>query len=191
MGAEGIPYRGFLYCGLMLTPEGPKVLEYNVRLGDPEAQPILMRLRSDLVQLLMTAHAGELAAIDAHWTPNPAVCVVIASKGYPGKPETGKQITGFREAESIGGIKVFHAGTAVREQRLVTAGGRVLGVTAVGEDLRAAIDRAYLAVNKIHFEGMQYRRDIGLKGLRRMADSGPEGGAGRKSDGWSALPDAG
>ena len=165
LAAEGMPYRGFLYCGLMLTPEGPKVLEYNVRLGDPETQPILMRLRSDLVKILMAVHEGQLAAIDAHWTPNPAVCVVLASKGYPGKPETGQAITGFQEAEALGGVKVFHAGTSVREQRLVASGGRVLGVTAIGEDLRAAIDRAYLAVNKICFDGMQYRRDIGAKGL--------------------------
>jgi len=184
LAAEGIPYRGFLYCGLMLTREGPKVLEYNVRLGDPEAQPILMRLRSDLVQILMAVHAGQLANIDAHWTPNPAVCVVLTSQGYPGKPETGKLITGFQEAEALGGVKVFHAGTAVREQRLVTAGGRVLGVTAIGEDLRAAIDRAYLAVNKIHFEGMHYRRDIGVKGLRRTAARGAKGNPGSKVGGW-------
>ena len=171
LSAEGMPYRGFLYCGLMLTAEGPKVLEYNVRLGDPETQPILMRLRSDLVQILMAVHDGQLAAIDAHWTPNPAVCVVLASKGYPGKPETGQGIIGFQEAEALGGVKVFHAGTAVREQRLVASGGRVLGVTAIGEDLRAAIDRAYLAVNKICFDGMQYRRDIGAKGLRRVVAS--------------------
>ena len=168
LAAEGMPYRGFLYCGLMLTPEGPKVLEYNVRLGDPETQPILMRLRSDLVKILMAVHDGNLAAIDAHWTPNPAVCVVLASSGYPGKPETGQGITGFQEAEALGGVKVFHAGTTVRGQRLVASGGRVLGVTAIGEDLRAAIDRAYLAVSKIHFDGMQYRRDIGAKGLQRM-----------------------
>jgi len=188
LAAEGIPYRGFLYCGLMLTPEGPQVLEYNVRFGDPEAQPILMRLRSDLVQLLMAVHAGDLAAIDAHWTPNPAVCVVLASKGYPGKPETAKLITGFQEAEALGGIKVFHAGTTVREQQLVTSGGRVLGVTAVGEDLRSAIDRAYLAVNKIHFEGMHYRRDIGLNGLRRMVGRGSEGNPAQPVGGRPASP---
>jgi phosphoribosylamine--glycine ligase len=168
LAAEAIPYRGFLYCGLMLTPEGPKVLEYNVRLGDPETQPILMRLRSDLLEILMAVHDGNLAAIDAHWTPNPAVCVVLASKGYPGKPETGQGITGFQEAEASGGVKVFHAGTSVRERHLIASGGRVLGVTTIGEDLRAAIDRAYLAVSKIHFDGMQYRRDIGAKGLKRV-----------------------
>jgi len=182
--AESIPYRGFLYCGLMLTREGPKVLEYNVRLGDPEAQPILMRLRSDLVQILMAVHQGQLANIDAHWTPNPAVCVVLASQGYPGKPETGKSITGFQEAEALGGVKVFYAGTTVREQQLVTTGGRVLGVTAIGEDLRAAIDRAYLAVNKIHFEGMHYRRDIGVKGLRRTAARGAKGNPSSQVGGW-------
>jgi phosphoribosylamine--glycine ligase len=189
LAAEGIAYRGFLYCGLMLTPEGPQALEYNVRFGDPEAQPILMRLRSDLARLLMAVHAGELAAIDAHWTPNPAVCVVLASQGYPGKPETAKLIAGFQEAEALGGIKVFHAGTTVREQQLVTSGGRVLGVTAVGEDLRSAIDRAYLAVNKIHFEGMHYRRDIGLKGLRRMVSKGSEGNPDQQVGGRLASPE--
>ena len=186
LAAEGMPYRGFLYCGLMLTPEGPKVLEYNVRLGDPETQPILMRLRSDLVKILMAVHEGQLAAIDAHWTPNPAVCVVLASKGYPGKPETDQAITGFQEAEALGGVKVFHAGTAVREQRLVASGGRVLGVTAIGEDLRAAIDRAYLAVNKICFDGMQYRRDIGAKGLRRVVARRGKGNPAKPRGGLSA-----
>jgi phosphoribosylamine--glycine ligase len=169
MAAEGTPYRGFLYCGLMLTQEGPKVLEYNVRLGDPEAQPILMRLRSDLVDLFRALVEGQLGALDAHWTPNPAVCVVLASKGYPGTPEAGKVITGHEVAESQGGVKVFHAGTKVRDGQLVASGGRVLGVTAVAEDLPAAIERAYAAVSKIHFEGMHYRRDIGSKGLKRLS----------------------
>lgn len=168
MAAEGTPYRGFLYVGLMITPEGPKVLEYNVRMGDPEAQPIMMRLRSDLVELFKGIQSGQLAALDTHWSPNPAVCVVLASKGYPGKPEVGKVITGHEAAESQGGVKVFHSGTQFRDFQLLTTGGRVLGVTAVAEDLPSAIERAYAAVSKLHFEGMHYRRDIGAKGLRRL-----------------------
>jgi phosphoribosylamine--glycine ligase len=171
LGAEGVLYRGFLYFGLMMTSEGPKLLEYNVRLGDPEAQPILLRLRSDLVELFIAAREGQLSMVDAHWSPNPAVCVVLASRGYPGKPETGHVITGYEAAESVGGVKVFHAATQVRNRQLVTTGGRVLGVTAIAEDLPAAIERAYTAVGKIHFEGMHYRRDIGAKGLRRPTTS--------------------
>ena len=172
MAAEGIAYRGFLYFGLMLTADGPKVLEYNVRLGDPEAQALLMRLRSDLVELLMAASQGALGARDSHWSPNPALCVVTATRGYPGSPQTGQVITGYDMAETMGGVKVFHAGTAFRDHQLLTAGGRVLGVTASGEDLPAAMQRAYAALNKIHFDGMHYRRDIGAKALRRRADSG-------------------
>lgn len=165
--AEGAPYKGFLYCGLMLTSDGPQLLEYNVRLGDPEAQPILMRLRTDFVDLLLAARDGHLESVEAHWTPNPAVCVVAASRGYPGTPDVGLEISGYEAAESMGGVKVFHAGTRVQDHRLVTAGGRVLGVTAAGEDLRAAVQHAYAALNKIHFEGMQFRRDIGARGLNR------------------------
>lgn len=177
MTAEGIAYRGFLYFGLMLTTSGPQVLEYNVRLGDPEAQPMLMRLRSDLAEILLSTHAGTLAARDPHWSPNPSVCVVLASRGYPAHPEMGKPITGYDLAEKMVGVKVFHAGTAMKDHHLVTSGGRVLGVTACGEDLQAAIQRAYLAAGKIQFEGMQYRRDIGAKGLARRrgaAASDPE-----------------
>jgi phosphoribosylamine--glycine ligase len=169
MAAEGNVFRGFLYIGLMLTPAGPSVLEYNVRLGDPEAQPILMRLRSDLVEIFKVAREGELHAMDVRWSPSPAVCVVLASKGYPGKPELGKVITGYDAAEELGGVKVFHAGTTFREGKLLTAGGRVLGVTATGTDLKSALERAYAAVAKIHFDGMHYRRDIGAKGLKRIA----------------------
>jgi phosphoribosylamine--glycine ligase len=165
MAAEGIAYRGFLYFGLMLTAEGPHLLEYNVRMGDPEAQPLLMRLRSDLAELLFSACQGTLSARDPHWSPNPAVCVVLASKGYPSQPESGKPITGYDTAETLGGVKIFHAGTIVEDHQLLTHGGRVMGVTASGEDLQAAIQRAYNAVGKIRFEGMQYRRDIGAKGL--------------------------
>ncbi|HEX5482478.1 MAG TPA: phosphoribosylamine--glycine ligase [Terriglobia bacterium] len=171
MATEGITYRGFLYFGLMMTDEGPKLLEYNVRLGDPEAQPVLMRLRSDLAELLSAASQGALAAHEAHWSPNPAVCVVLASEGYPGKPRTGQVISGFDLAETTGGVKVFHAGTVFENHQLITHGGRVLGVTAIGEDLPAAIQRVYAAVGKIQFEGMQYRRDIGAKGLRHRSSS--------------------
>ncbi len=165
--AEGIPYRGFLYFGLMITAEGPQLLEYNVRMGDPEAQPLLMRLRSDFAELLSSTCDGTLAARDPHWSPNPAVCVVLASRGYPAHPEAGKPITGYEAAETMGGVKVFHAGTTVEDHQLITSGGRVMGVTAGGEDLGAAIQRAYAGASKIAFDGMQYRRDIGAKGLRR------------------------
>lgn len=167
--ADGIHYRGFLYCGLMMTAAGPQVLEYNARLGDPETQPIMMRLRSDLVDLLVATRDGTLGSLEAHWTPNPSVCVVLASEGYPAKPEIGRAITGYEGAESMGGVKVFHAGTRVEDHKLLTAGGRVLGVTAVGEDLSSAMQRAYSAVEKIHFDGMQYRRDIARSGLERPA----------------------
>jgi len=169
MAAEAASYSGFLYCGLMLTGAGPKVLEYNVRLGDPEAQPIMMRLRSDLLELLLALRQGRLGGLDAHWSPNPAVCVVLASKGYPGRPETGQVITGYEAAEALGGVKVFHAGTRMDNHRLLTNGGRVMGVTATAEDLGAAIQRAYAAAGKIHFQGMHYRTDIGAKGLRRVS----------------------
>jgi len=168
MAVEGTPYQGFLYCGLMLTAEGPKVLEYNVRMGDPEAQPIVMRLRSDLVELLVALSEDRLATLEPHWSPNPSVCVVLASEGYPGKPEVGKIITGTDAAEARGGVKVFHAGTKFENFQLLSTGGRVLGVTATAEDLPSAIACAYTAVSKINFEGMHYRSDIGAKALRRL-----------------------
>jgi phosphoribosylamine---glycine ligase len=172
MADEEIPYRGFLYCGLMLTSEGPKVLEYNVRLGDPETQPMMMRLRSDLLELLTASLEGNLAVVGARWSPNPSVCVVLSSRGYPGRSDTGKVITGIDAAESRGGVKIFHAGTVFREGQLLTAGGRVLGVTAIGEDLPSAIEQAYVAVSKIHFDGMHYRRDIGKKALGQLNVAG-------------------
>jgi phosphoribosylamine---glycine ligase len=187
MAAEGAAYSGFLYCGLMLTDGGPKVLEYNVRLGDPEAQPIMMRLGSDLVELLLALSQGQLGALDAHWSPNPAVCVVLASKGYPAKPETGQVITGYEAAEGLGGVKVFHAATRLENHQLLTSGGRVLGVTATAEDLRTAIQRAYDAVGKIHFQGMHYRKDIGAKGLRHISPP-PKSNRPRGSKGHSTYP---
>ena len=190
MAAEDTPYRGFLYRGLMLTAAGPKVLEYNVRMGDPETQPIVMRLRSDLLELLMGLHEGQLAAFEARWSPNPAVCVVLASRGYPGKPEVGKAVTGYDAAEALGGVKVFHAGTRVQDHQLLTSGGRVLGVTAMAEDLPAAIERAYAATAKIHFEGMHCRKDIGAKGLRRLDRARqPKRSGGQTGD--SAVPSRG
>ncbi len=170
MAVEGTPYHGFLYCGLMLTSQGPQVLEYNVRMGDPEAQPIVMRLRSDLAELLVALSENRLATLEPHWSPNPSVCVVLASRGYPGKPEVGKVITGIDAAETRGGVKVFHAGTKFQDFHLLSTGGRVLGVTATAEDLPGAIACAYSAVSKINFEGMHFRRDIGAKGLKRLSD---------------------
>jgi len=191
MAAEGTPYRGFLYCGLMLTAQGPKVLEYNVRMGDPESQPIVMRLRSDLVELLVALNEDRLATLEPHWSPNPSVCVVLASKGYPGKPEVGKVIEGIAAAETHGGVKVFHAGTKFQNFQLLSTGGRVLGVTATAEDLPRAIACAYAAVSKINFAGMHYRRDIGAKGLRRLSHDPPGSMAGERSTESPAPPKAG
>jgi phosphoribosylamine--glycine ligase len=162
----GCPYRGFLYFGLMMTADGPQVLEFNVRLGDPETQPLLFRLESDLLELLEAVIAEDVAGVKPQWAAGPTVCIVAASAGYPGAYAQGKEIFGIEDAEELG-AKVFHAGTKFAEGRLVTAGGRVLGVTAGGEALPTAIDNAYQAIGKIRFEGMHYRRDIGVKGLRR------------------------
>lgn len=159
-------FTGFLYAGLMMTPAGPKVLEFNVRMGDPETQPLMVRLKSDFAQVLMAAARGELAGASLDWEPGPSVCVVLASGGYPGSYPTGKAIHGIEDAEATGAT-VFHAGTRQGERGLETAGGRVLGVTASGADLPRAIERAYAAVGRIHFEGMHYRTDIGRKGLKR------------------------
>jgi phosphoribosylamine--glycine ligase len=159
-------FTGFLYAGLMMTADGPKILEYNVRLGDPETQPILHRLRTDLAQVLLAAASGELDGVTLDWNAGPSVCVVMASGGYPGKFDTGLPISGIDQAEASGAT-VFHAGTKLGAHGLETAGGRVLGVTAAGADLAEAIDCAYSAVGSIHFERMHYRRDIGAKGLKR------------------------
>jgi phosphoribosylamine--glycine ligase len=163
---EGFPFQGILYAGLMLTDKGPKVLEFNVRMGDPECQVILPRLESDFSELCAALCEGRLKEYKAVWSRDASVCVVLASGGYPGAYSKGKTITGINMAEEDRRIAVFHAGTRQEGDRLVTAGGRVLGVTATGQDLASAIMRAYEAVNKIHFEGMHYRRDIGAKGLK-------------------------
>lgn len=170
MAAEGAPYRGILYVGLMLTREGPKVLEFNVRMGDPETQPVLFRLKSDLVEVFEAISAGSLDRLHLEWDAGCSVCVVLASGGYPGKYATGLPISGIEDAEKIAGVKVFHAGTALRDGKLTTSGGRVLGVTAVGPLLQSAMARAYQAVGNIHFEKMHYRHDIGAKGLRSAGE---------------------
>jgi phosphoribosylamine---glycine ligase len=175
---EATGFTGFLYAGLMMTAAGPKVLEFNVRLGDPETQPLMHHMASDLVPVLIAAADGKLDKIKLEWRAGPSVCVVLASGGYPGSYETGKPIQGIAEAEAAGAT-VFHAGTRKGAHGLETAGGRVLGVTGAGADLPSAIARAYTAVGAIRFEGMHYRRDIGAKGLRRYN----EGTRARSSDG--------
>lgn len=163
--AEGIDYRGLLYPGVMLTASGPRVLEFNARFGDPEAQVYLARLENDLVELLEASLDGTLGSIDLRWSPRAAVCVIMASGGYPGAYPKGKIITGVEAANARSGTKVFHAGTALRDGQLVTHGGRVLGVTALGKDLSSARAAAYAAVEEIHFEGAHFRRDIAARAL--------------------------
>ncbi len=165
MNIEGKPYRGVLYAGLMIEDDAPRVLEYNVRFGDPEAQPVLMRMRSDLLPVLLSTVDENLDEQEIEWDDRPAVCVVMASGGYPNSYKKGYPIEGIDEAEALGDVKVFHAGTAEADGQTVTNGGRVLGVTAMGDDLTAAIERAYEAVEKIHFQDAHYRRDIGAKAL--------------------------
>jgi phosphoribosylamine--glycine ligase len=160
LAADGIPYQGFLYIGLMLTKSGPKVLEFNCRLGDPETQAIVARMDFDLAQVLSRVAAGKLDASKLRWKPGASVCIVLASGGYPGKFETGKKIEGLENAEKIRGAKVFHAGTKRDGDAILTNGGRVLGVTAVATSLDAALAAAYEAAGKIHFESMHYRKDI-------------------------------
>jgi phosphoribosylamine--glycine ligase len=163
---EAMKFSGFLYAGLMMTADGPKVLEFNVRLGDPETQPLMHRMESDFVPALVAASEGKLAGHKLAWRAGPSVCVVLASAGYPGAYETGKEIRGVQMAEALGAT-VFQAGTRMAHGRLETSGGRVLGVTASGADLPAAIAAAYEGVKHIEFEGMHYRRDIGSRGMGR------------------------
>jgi phosphoribosylamine--glycine ligase len=167
MAAHGHPFRGFLYCGLMIVDGEPRVLEYNVRLGDPETQPLMFAMTGNFAALLHSAARGAIDSSTVAWTPGPAACVVLASKGYPGKYRKGNEINGAADAES-NGAKVFHAGTKLHDGKLVTSGGRVLGVTAGGSDLPSALASAYQAVAAIRFDGMHYRRDIGQKGVRRQ-----------------------
>jgi phosphoribosylamine---glycine ligase len=158
---DNIPFRGLLFPGLMLTKEGPRVLEFNCRFGDPETQVLLPRLKSDMADLLEATIAGSLSATTAEWDPRAALCVVMASAGYPGSYQTGKVIVGLEAVDKSPDVIVFHAGTQLRENRVLTSGGRVLGVTAVGATLGAAKRRAYDAVEKIEFDGNYFRRDIG------------------------------
>ena len=163
LAKEGIYYRGFLYAGLMLTSDGPKVLEFNVRLGDPEAQPLLMRIKGDFLEKLINFYEGRSISLEID--NRCALCVVLASKGYPENPEVGKEIRGLEEAKKEEVI-IFYAGTKIENGKLLTAGGRVLNVCAWGEDIKEAKVKAYKAIEKISFEGMQYRKDIGDKAIR-------------------------
>jgi phosphoribosylamine---glycine ligase len=165
MKAEGTEYKGVLYCGLMMTARGPMVLEFNCRFGDPETQPILMRLESDLVEALEASIEGRVSVGDFRWSPDASVCVVMASGGYPGTFEAGRRITGLADAGKVAGVEVFHSGTTKHDNAFFTSGGRVLGITARAADLKTAVDRAYQAVAKIGFEGAHYRKDIGARAL--------------------------
>jgi len=165
LSAEGKPYQGFLYFGLMLTADGPKLLEYNCRMGDPECQPLVVRLESDLADVLGKVAGGKLAGAELRWSADASVCVVLAAAGYPGKPETGKPIAGVEDAAALDGVTVFHAGTKKADGGFATNGGRVLGVTAHGPALRDAAERAYAAAARISFDGMHYRKDIAARAL--------------------------
>jgi len=167
MKAEGAEYKGVLYCGLMMTAKGPMVLEFNCRFGDPETQPILMRLESDLVEAVEASIEGRVSEGDFKWSRDASVCVVMASGGYPGTFDVGKKISGVEEAGGVEGVKIFHAGTSKRDGGFYTSGGRVLGVSARGAELKTAVERAYEACGKIQFEGAQYRKDIAARALRR------------------------
>jgi phosphoribosylamine---glycine ligase len=167
MAKEGTPFAGFLYVGLMITRQGPRVVEFNCRFGDPECQVVIPRLATDLLPLLDAVARGVRIPARVPWAPETSVCVVMTSGGYPGTYETGRPITGVADAEALPGVRVFHAGTALRDGALVTAGGRVLGVQALGSGVRAAVDAAYAAVARIHFEGAHFRRDIARRALAR------------------------
>jgi len=167
MKAEGMEYKGILYCGLMMTARGPMVLEFNCRFGDPETQPIMMRLDSDLLEAIEASIEGRVSDGDFRWSQDASVCVVMASGGYPGTIEVGKKITGIEDADAVEGVNVFHAGTSVRDGAFYTAGGRVLGVTSRASTLQAAVHRAYEAVGKIQFDGAHYRKDIAARALKK------------------------
>ncbi|MBN2312441.1 MAG: phosphoribosylamine--glycine ligase [Sedimentisphaerales bacterium] len=165
MNRNGTPYKGVLYAGLMMTAGGPRVLEFNVRFGDPETQPILMRLKSDLLEVLLATCNGTLDEVTLNWDPRPAVCVVMASGGYPGDYEKGKIITGLDDVRELEDVVVFHAGTKEQNGDIVTSGGRVLGVTALGKTIADAKAAAYEGVDRITFDGVYYRRDIADKAI--------------------------
>ncbi len=167
MATEGRSFTGVLYAGLMIRDGEPQVLEFNVRFGDPEAQPLLARLKTDLAQVIQAAVDGTLNTIHLEWDPRPAVCVVMAQEGYPGSYEKGAVIDGIADAEALPDVTVFHAGTKSSDGRTTTSGGRVLGVTALGDDIEGAIEHAYEAVGRIRWNGCYYRKDIGRKALNR------------------------
>ncbi len=187
MAAEGRPYKGMLYAGLMIDGDRLNVLEFNCRFGDPECQPLMMRMKTDLVEVMEAVIDGRLDQVKLEIDPRPAVCVVMASEGYPGEYTTGKPITGLMKAARVRDVVVFHAGTTIHNRRTVTAGGRVLGVTAVGPSIEKAIDQAYKAVDMIHWPGCYFRRDIGYRALEReQGKRGPQVGIVMGSD--SDLP---
>ncbi|MBM4338455.1 MAG: phosphoribosylamine--glycine ligase [Deltaproteobacteria bacterium] len=165
MAEEGRPYKGVIYAGLMIHNGHPKVLEFNARFGDPETQPVLMRMKGDIIPILAACISGNLSRCKIEWENKASVCVVMASKGYPGAYEKGKVIGGFQETSRMEDVFVFHAGTAMVDGKFITDGGRVLGVTGLGENIPKAIGRAYQAVEKISWDGVQYRKDIGKKAL--------------------------
>jgi len=165
MRAEGTPYQGVLYAGLMITPSGPKTLEFNARFGDPETQPLMVRMQSDIVPIMEACADGTLDSCSLEWKRDTAVCVVMASEGYPGLYEKGRPIRGLDQANSLPGVTVFHAGTQQVGDDIVTSGGRVFGVTALGGNVKKAIEKAYQAVDKIQWQGAQFRKDIGQKAL--------------------------
>jgi len=192
--AEGHPYKGVLYAGLMIDAQGnPKVLEFNARFGDPECQPLMLRLESDLAEILYKLAQGRLGEATVKWSERPAVCVVLASAGYPGQFAKGKEIKGLDQACLCRGVVIFHAGTRLDGGRLVTNAGRVLGVTAIGDDVKDALDRAYEAVEFVNYEGKYFRRDIGHRALARLHEEGrrPLVGVvmGSASD-WDAMKEA-
>ena len=167
MNKEGRTFKGCLYFGLMLTPKGPKVIEYNCRFGDPETQVVLPRLKTDIIDIFEAINSGTLAELDIEWTDEACACVIAASGGYPKSYPKGIEITGLENGQKDGVI-VYHAGTAIKDGKLVTSGGRVLGVTALGSDLQQALDKAYAALDEIHFDNMHFRHDIGKKALAAL-----------------------
>ncbi len=166
LASEGIEYKGVIYAGLMITEDGPKVLEFNVRFGDPETQAIIPRLKSDIIEPMLACVEGDLSEVKLDWTEEPCVTVVLASGGYPGDYNTGYEIKGLDEVSVMDGVTVFHAGTKLKDRKIVTSGGRVLNVSALGKDFAQARDRAYAAIDKIHFEDMHYRKDIALRAIK-------------------------
>jgi phosphoribosylamine--glycine ligase len=175
LAQEGRAFKGILYAGLMITQAGPKVIEFNCRFGDPETQAILPLLDSDLVQIFLSIIEGELELADIRWREGAAACVVLASGGYPGEYEKGRPISGLRTPKDDEDVFLFHAGTRWVRDHYVTNGGRVLGVTAVGKDVQGAVSKVYQEIDKVRFEGMHYRRDIGFKAFKRGREPRPAG----------------